>query len=136
MRNEQNRYTSVHCNGTMNLFVPVLCTRPRPLHKMFRCHMLDISILDSLWDVQGLKSLHTTTSSQPGRPFSFAYLFYYFYACAWNHTTWFVEKNYRLRLWNIKFEYFFNITFWIQSYLMALRVSHTLLATTLAASSW
>jgi hypothetical protein len=52
MWNKQNEPASVRGNWTTNLSVLVVRTWLRSLHKTLRRHVLDISFLDSFWDMQ------------------------------------------------------------------------------------
>jgi hypothetical protein len=68
--------------------------------------------------------------------FYFAYFFDFYKPHTRNHATRFIENNYRLRIWKWNFNLLKNIyiTIWVQSYLITMWFSHTLLEMSLSTS--
>jgi hypothetical protein len=102
MGNEQNGFTSVHDNGTMNLHVPVLCTGLRPSHKTLRHYILNIFCLYSPKKYGGLKSFQTTTSFQSRSSLSLTY-FLAFLAPYQKSCNLYIKNELSVNKWKIKF---------------------------------
>jgi hypothetical protein len=134
MRNEQNGFTSVYDNGTVNLHVPVLRTGLRPSQKTLRHYVLNIFCPYSPKKYGGLKSFKTTISFQPRNSLSLTYFLVFLALYQKSHNL-YVKNKLSVNKWKIKFEHLDKYLFWFQFYQVAVWFSQTLIVTVLLALS-